>query len=245
MKSKKLVTNKKMMKKGNVVLAIPDIHFPAQHPDLFPFLKAVKAKFKPDAVVCLGDEIDAAALSQWEANPDMPSAGDELTQAIELLHVLYKIFPKVYVCESNHTARIYRKALSGGLPKRLLKSYNEILEAPDTWVWQHSWEIDGVKYEHGEGFSGQMGALKAATANMQPTVIGHLHSYAGIQYYANSKYLIWGFNVGCLIDVHHPAFNYAKNVKAKPIIGVGIIDNGVPRFLPMSLNAKGRWTGKL
>lgn len=229
----------------NVVLCIPDIHFPAHHPDTFDFLKAVKKKYSPNEVVCLGDEIDAAALGEWDKDPEQPGAKDELDQAIKLLHVLYKIFPKVKVCTSNHTSRIYKKAFKAGLPSRVLKSYNEILEAPAGWVWRDSWEIDNIIFEHGEGFSGQQGALKAAMANMTCTVIGHLHAYAGIQYYANAKQLIWGFNAGCLIDKHHPAFNYGKHIKAKPIIGVGLIENGIPRFIPMQLNSKGRWLKRL
>jgi predicted phosphodiesterase len=224
------------------VLAIPDIHFPAHHPDVFDFLKAIKAKYKPTDVICLGDEIDAAALGEWDKDPDAPGAGAELTQSILQLKKLYAIFPNVKVCVSNHTDRIYRRAFKAGLPKRLMRTYREILEAPKGWSWSEYWEVDGIRYEHGEGFSGQQGAIKAAMQNMQPTVIGHLHSHAGIQYYANAKYLIWGFNAGCLIDHKNPAFNYAKNTKAKPIIGVGIIMNRIPLFVPMTLSKNGRWT---
>lgn len=231
--------------KNKTVLAIPDIHFPAHHPDTFKFLSAIKKKYKPNEIVCLGDEIDAAALGEWDKDPDQPGAADELNQAKKLLKVLYQIFPVVKVCTSNHTSRIYRKAFKAGLPKSCLKTYNEILEAPKTWVWADYWDIDGILYEHGEGYSGQQGALKAATQNMQCTVIGHLHSYAGIQYYANAKHLIWGFNAGCLIDRSNPAFNYGKHIKAKPIIGIGLIENGIPRFIPMTLSKAGRWTGKL
>lgn len=233
------------MSKKNIILALPDIHFPAHHLDTFKFLKAVKKKFKPNEIVCLGDEIDAAGLGNWDQNPDQPSAGDELKLAVALMKKLYEIFPVVKVCISNHTDRIYRKPFSSGIPRELIKSYAEILQAPKGWQWSDSWELDGIIFEHGEGFSGKDGALKAAQANMQKTVIGHLHSYAGIQYYANSKHLIWGFNAGCLIDRHNAAFNYGKHIKTKPIIGVGIIENGTPRFIPMPLDSKGRWTGKL
>ena len=233
------------MKKTNTVLVIPDIHFPAHHLDVFEFLKAVQKKYKPNIVVNLGDEIDAAGLGNWDQNPDQPSPGDELKESIKYLKILYKIFPVVKVCVSNHTDRIYRKPFSAGIPKTLLKSYAEILEAPKGWEWRDHWEIDGVIYEHGEGFSGQQGALKAAQANMQSTVIGHLHSHAGIQYYANSKHLIWGFNAGCLIDKSNAAFNYGKHIKAKPILGIGLVEDGTPRFIPMKLLPNGRWSKKL
>ena len=233
------------MSKKTVVLAIPDIHFPAHHPDTFDFLKAVKAKYTPTDIVCLGDEIDAAGLGEWDKSPDEASPGDELKAAIKLLHKLYDIFPVVKCCISNHTDRIYRKPFKSGIPKALIRPYRDILEAPKGWEWADHWEVDGVLYEHGEGFSGKDGALKAAQANMQRTVIGHLHAYAGIQYYSNAKHLVWGFNAGCLIDRKNPAFNYGKHVKAKPIIGVGLIEAGVPRFIPMELNSRGVWTHSL
>lgn len=219
----------------HTVLAIPDIHFPYHHPKVFDFLSRLKKIYKPTQVVCLGDEIDAAGLGNWDKDPDQPSPGDELRLALVYLHKLYKIFPKVKVCISNHTDRIYRKPFSAGIPRSLIKSYADILEAPKGWEWADHHEIDGVIYEHGEGFTGVQGALKAAQANMQSTVIGHLHSYAGIQYYANARHLIYGFNVGCLIDRKSPAFNYGKHIKAKPIVGAGIIEKGVPRFIPMEL----------
>jgi len=227
------------------VLSIPDLHCPFQHKDAFDFLIAVNKKYKPQLVISQGDEADMAAISNFDHDPEGLSAGDELKAALVELKKLYKIFPSVKVCTSNHTARPFRKAFKYGIPKAYLKDYNEFLQAPKGWEWRDYWEVDGIIYEHGEGFSGQPGALKAALANMQSTVIGHLHSYAGIQYSANSKHLIFGFNVGCLIDKDAYAFNYGKLIKSKPILGCGIIDNGIPEFIPMILNKKGRWVGKL
>jgi hypothetical protein len=80
---------------------------------------------------------------------------------------------------------------------------------------------------------------------MAPTVIGHIHAHAGIAYDANRKHLFYGFNVGCLIDHNAYAFAYAKTMATKPIIGVGLIENGIPRFVPMQLTRRGRWVGRL
>jgi len=52
-------------------------------------------------------------------------------------------------------------------------------------------------------------------------------------------------NVGCLIDQKSMAFSYAKNFRTRFIIGCGIILNGITRLLPMVLNNKGRWIGKI
>ena len=40
------------------VLVISDLHIPYHHPQAFDFLKALKAKYKPDHVVNIGDELD-------------------------------------------------------------------------------------------------------------------------------------------------------------------------------------------
>jgi hypothetical protein len=212
---------------------------------MYKFLSAVVKKYKPNDFVHIGDEVDFHALSNFEHDPDGMSAGDELIAAKKELTKLYKMFPKMKVCVSNHTARPFRRAHKFGIPKAFLRDYHEFLEAPKGWEWRDKWEIDKVIYEHGEGQSGQNGALKAALGNMQSTVIGHLHSFAGIQYSANSRHLVYGFNVGCLIDHHAYAFAYGKHLKNKPIIGCGMVIDGVPLFIPMLLNNQGKWIGKL
>lgn len=231
-------------KGANTVLAISDLQIPFEHKDALEFLKWVKGKYKPTKVVNIGDEVDMHALSDYDHDPDGYSAGHELEKSIERLQEYYKLFPQTLVCTSNHTARPFRRAHKFGIPRAYLRDYAEFLKAPKGWVWSDKHEIDGVAYEHGEGQSGPLGALKAALANMQPTVIGHLHSHAGIQYSANSKHLIYGFNVGCLIDVNSYAFAYGKKLTQKPIIGVGIITKGIPQYVPMLLDKHGRWVGK-
>lgn len=227
------------------VMAIPDMHIPFHHEDFFTFLLAMKRKYKPDEIVCLGDEVDFHGISMHDHDPDGLSPGDELKAARPYLAWLFKHFPKVKVCTSNHTSLPYRRAFKFGLPRAFLKSYSGFLEAPEGWQWADEWVVDNVVYEHGEAFAGQQGAIKSANANMQSTVIGHIHAFAGIQYSANQKHLIFGFNVGCGIDKDKYAFAYGKKFKAKPIIGAGIIDDGIPTFVPMLLGKNKRWIGRL
>lgn len=234
-----------MNNKGKyTVLAIPDMHLPFQHPDTLEFLKWVKNKYSPQVVVCLGDEVDFHALSDYDSDPDGYSPGHELNKAIDHLQDYYKLFPTVKVCTSNHTARPFKRAYKSGIPRAFIRNYVEFLKAPAGWRWADQHEVDGIFYEHGEGQSGNQGAIKAAVANMNSTVIGHLHSDAGIQYLANDKHLIYGFNVGCLLDRHAYAAAYGKHMKKKPILGCGIINKGIPVFIPMLLNKSGRWVGR-
>lgn len=227
------------------VLAIGDLHCPFEHKDALDFLTTIKEEYSPTKVVCMGDEIDAYALSSYIHDPDGMSSGQENDLAIKKLKDYYKLFPEVMVCTSNHTVRPFKRAFESGIPKRFLKSYGESLEAPVTWQWKDHWMIDEVVYEHGEGLSGEAAARNGAKGNMRSTVIGHVHSFAGISYLSTPEKLLFGFNVGCLIDVDSYAFTYGKHFKAKPIIGAGIIHKGVPTFIPMVLDKKRRWVGKL
>lgn len=229
----------------STVLAIPDLHVPFHHRDALPFLKAVARQHKTDVTICLGDEADAHALSQHDHDPDGMSAGDEYQAMIAQLEPFYKTFPNCRSMHSNHTARPFRRASKFGIPSVYLRSYAEFMKAPKGWSWHEEVEVDGVGYCHGEGFSGPLGALKCAHANMRTTVIGHLHSYAGVLWSANPKYLYAGMNAGCLIDRKAYAFGYGRHCPAKPILGCGVIRGGVPQFIPMQLDRAGRWNGEL
>jgi len=229
----------------STVLVIPDTHLPFHHEDALAFLKAVKKKFRPTEVVHLGDFEDWHSISMHDHDPDGLSPGMELKALRQAAEPFYKEFPSVKMCTSNHGSLPLRRAFKFGMPSELIKSYSDILKTPKGWKWSDSWEIDGVIYEHGESYSGQQAAIKSAQANMQSTVIGHIHAFAGIQYSANSKHLIFGFNAGCLINRHSYAFAYGKKIKAKPILGCGIVIDGIPTFIPMKLDSKSRWNKKL
>jgi hypothetical protein len=229
----------------NTGLIIPDLHFPFHHQDTFDFLSYLKERYQPDSVICLGDEVDFHTLSRWTSDPDGFSTGHEYAQALVCLDSLYKLFPIVKTCTSNHTVRPYKKAADAGIPAIMLKGYKELLMAPETWEWADRWVIDDVIYEHGEGLSGQNGAITAARQNMMSTAIGHIHSFAGVTYLASHDRMIFGFNVGCLIDRHKYAFAYGKKLRNKPIIGAGIMRYGIPYFIPMRMDGRERWIGKI
>lgn len=227
------------------VLVIPDTQLPFEHKDSIPFLKAVKQKYKPTDVVHVGDFFDLHALSNYDMDPDGMSAGDELAKAQKHAKEFYKLFPKCHLVTSNHDVRIYRKALKAGIPMGYLLDYREWMKLPKGWDMQDAVDIDGVLYFHGEGYSGAQGHRNACIKNMQSSVIGHIHSHAGVAYVATKNALCFGMNVGCLIDIDAYAFEYGKKIPHKPIISCGIVKGGIPQVIPMVLNKKGRWIKRL
>lgn len=214
-----------------IVLAISDLHFPYQHPHAFDWLAQLKNEFKPDKIIGLGDEVEMAAMGFHDKNPMMPSAGDEYKYALACMKTLYKIFPEMDICVSNHGSRLYRRAFTNGIPESMVKAYRELWDAPATYNWHGRIVFENVCYEHGDsGGSGRNASFVAMTANHMSTVIGHIHSHGGVQYHANHHREMFALNAGCLIDVNSPAFLYAEKYRNKPTIGTGLVIDGKQAF---------------
>lgn len=231
------------------VLVISDTQAPFQHKDALKFLKALKAKLRPDRVVHIGDEIDYYAISRFDPDPShVENPLVELQRALdEFMYPLYAAFPKCDVMNSNHKDRIVSRAKRGGLPKEWLKSYEEIIEAPPGWKWRDSLVLDGVRYEHGHALSGSSHtvAYRAALMSRRSIVFGHFHSSPGFTYINGAEGEIFGFNVGCLMDRKAYAAAYFQGPKWSSL-GTGVVIDGIPKYVPMKLNKSGtRWNGKI
>src|ERR1700751_427086 len=161
------------------VLIIADTHFPFEKKGYLEHCLNIRDKYNCGTIVHIGDEVDLCGISQWEKDPDGFSAGTEASLAQEKMKIWYKAFPEVKVCIGNHTARPFRLARANGMPKKFIKTYEDAWEAPKGWKWAEHWEIDGVLYTHGTGFSGANAAIRIATRHRQNTVVGHIHSEAG------------------------------------------------------------------
>jgi len=233
-----------MKGKNRVILVISDMHQPYAHPDTYAFLKACKSRYKPDKIVCMGDEVDGHALSYHESDPDLDSAGPELERAIEALEPFYKLFPEVDVIDSNHGSLAFRKAKTAGLPRKYMRDYAEILDAPDGWQWHDNLTLktnagSEIFFHHGL----KANPIQVAREYSMCVIQGHYHSSACIQYASTPFKLLWGMNVACSIDTKSLAFAYNKTTLARPIISHGIVIDGLPKLLPMVLGRNGRWTG--
>jgi hypothetical protein len=240
------------------VLILSDLHAPYCHPDALAFLAALKAKYNPDRVVCVGDEVDHHSMSFHDSDPDLDAAGRELQNAREILWELAAMFPKVDLVDSNHGSLLYRRGKASGIPRHLLLEYKDAIFGEklkdgtvirpngrgEGWNWHHSLVLDlpGNKkclVVHGMSKS-TMQNVKQCGMNF---IQGHHHGTFEVVWNGTPDALNFGMTVGCLIDDHSLAFAYNKTTMARPIIGCGIILDGQPRLLPMVLAKGGRWSG--
>ena len=215
----------------NNILIIGDLHAPFNLPNYLEFCLEQQKKFKCGTVVFIGDVIDNHYSSYHESDPDGMSAGDELDVAINELQKYYKVFPKASVIIGNHDRLVYRKAFTGGVSRRWIKEYKEVLRVPN-WDFVESLDLFDVNINHGEGGTARAKMKK----ELQSQIQGHLHSDLYVDFIVGKNFRIFGMQVGCGIDNKSYAMAYGRNFK-KPAIGCGVLLNKgtLPIVIPMQL----------
>lgn len=225
---------------SKTVLVIPDLQIPFQHPRALKFLKQVRDEYKPQVVVCVGDEWDNCALSRYPKNPDGMSAGDEHKKAVRASKPFFQAFPEVLVCDSNHRDRLYKRAYEAGIPLEMVRDTHGYMKAPKGWKWAAQWVIDGVVYEHGDRAYGASTGTKLIDANHASTVYGHHHDCPGIVYMKKANKTMFAMNVGCLVDENSYAMSYGKHNRSKPVLSCGVVVDGIPHVIPMLKGLRNR-----
>lgn len=214
------------------VLVIGDCHCPGMRRGYVDFLKRVADRWETDRVVHIGDLVDLAVLSFHEKHLGLRNAFEEIRAARRQISLLATAFPKADWLIGNHDALTERQAQTVGIPECMLRDHADI--------WQVPWSvyprftklvIDGVIYAHGDGGrSGHDAAFAQAKDNFRSTVIGHFHGQAGVKWWANPEFRVFGMSVGCGIDASRLQFEYGRRFAAKPILGCGVVLNGRRAF---------------
>lgn len=223
------------------ILFLSDLHIPYHHPDSLKFLKAMKIKYRPHLVVSVGDLGDFHGISFHKSDPDLMSPGGELKALREVCKQLEKLFPKMIIVGSNHGDLPLRKAFDAGLPKDLIRPFNDIYQVGSGWQFVDDLTLkcnnDIIYVAHYLSKD----VAKAAAQRGINIVTGHMHTNFSINYVSNPRNLLWGMSVGCSIDRNSLAFSYNKLDLSRPIIGHGLVDQGQPKLLPMVLDSKHKW----
>ncbi|MCA9091337.1 MAG: hypothetical protein KDA90_22200 [Planctomycetaceae bacterium] len=192
------------------------------------FLKRIADRYAINRVVHIGDLVDLAAMSFHEKHVSLRNAVQEVKAARKQVASLTKAFPKTDWLIGNHDALTERQAQVVGIPECMLRDYADIWQVP--WTVHPRFtklRIDGVIYSHGDsGRGGQDAAFRQAKDNFRSTVIGHFHNQAGVRWWANPEFRVFGLSVGCGIDASRMQFEYGRKFAHKPILGCGVVLNG-------------------
>lgn len=231
-------------------LVIPDLQAPAHHPDALAFLCAVRDKFSPTNIVCIGDEVDLNWLSDFARLPEADQPHSEWAAAQGFMRSLYAEFPTGVSCVSNHVhGRFDRARTRGRIPPGFLRPIEDLIDAPVGWSFHTEIRMGDVVIRHGHK---DTQALKRVILEEMPArygkayslLLGHYHQKIGVYTHdikVGNRFL-WGGFTGCLINPQHPFFGYSKGYER---LGCVVLMHG--RLIPvaMDLNDEGRWTGQI
>lgn len=225
-----------LRKEDNNVLVVGDLHAPFVREGYLEHCEKVYDIYNCNQVLFIGDIIDNHYSSFHDPDPDGFGAGEELDRAIESIKPWHKLFPKAKVCIGNHDAIVSRKAFAGGVSKRWVRDYHEVLGTPG-WEFAQQHIIDNVLYVHGTGSSGK-GATKRIREWQVSVVQGHIHTEAYVDWYCNKDKKLFAMQVGCGVDDRSYAMAYAKNFTKKYIVSCGVVTQKgtLPIVVPMTLD---------
>jgi predicted phosphodiesterase len=221
------------------VLVIGDTHIPFVHPNYLRFLKEIAEDYEPDKIVHIGDLVDHHALSRFVSDPDGLTSGNEWKASLDELSRFSKAFPEVEWVIGNHDARPFIKAYDSQIPEAFIRTLEEIYGLPEGWKVKPKTEIDGVLYTHGLGGGGQWGWQGLSLKQGQSTVIGHFHSVGGVRYHRSPIGQNFTMVVGSGVDEDSYAMAYGKGMPARPVLGCGLVEDGVyAQFIPMDMGER-------
>lgn len=226
---------------ARVDLVIPDLQIPFEHPGALKFCRYLKRHYKirRTNVYNVGDEVDQYWAGQWPKSIEAEhTATQEFEESLDRLRAWYDEFPQMKIATSNHQMRWQRKALASDIPKFILKTHKELMDAPEGWHWQKNILVPGkhaYRIEHGDDFGGKQPHVSAALDHGISTVVGHHHTLAEVTHFRTAGRMLWAAAAGCLIDEKAYAFHYAAKFRRKPQLGALIvIDEGrLPIWIPM------------
>lgn len=217
-------------------VVLGDIHFPFHHAGAIQWALNLVKTLKPKYVVQVGDLYDLYSFSKYPRSHNVMAPADELCLARELAESMWaklvKTGAECFQLYGNHDDRI-AKRIYERFPEAetlILPAVHKLYAFPNVGILNSSadvLELGGVLFQHGNTQDGQH-----ARWNNQSTVVGHRH-VGGVRYFQNKQGTYWELNAGWLGNIKQPVFNYkVQNRIHGTTLGVGIIDQLGPRFVP-------------
>lgn len=218
------------------IVILGDTHHPfASTAALFKSYKMIAA-IDPDYVVQIGDLYDFYSFSKFPRNPNVIKPEEECElgrkHAEAMWAAVKKAAPKAkrIQLKGNHDVRPAKYVGDNKeMALHVLKKYvKDMMTFDGVELVDDEHEIEGVVFQHGYLKDGAH-----AVYNQQSTVVGHSHR-PGVLSFRNRLGPYFELNVGCLIDLNAPVFDYRAQKKChKMTVALGIIDELGPRYVTL------------
>jgi len=173
---------------AELIVCIPDVHVPYQHPRAIRAVTAMIGAVKPDRVIQLGDFLDMKAPARWSRGNQaeyMAGVEKEAAEGVRVLSEIRSVYdgPFDYIT-GNHEARLsayihqYAPALNGVVP-----TLGQLLRLDEMGIKRREQPfkvapgvvaIHGVKLSSTQGAAGQS-AFKERVRHGKSVVQGHTH----------------------------------------------------------------------
>jgi predicted phosphodiesterase len=221
------------------ILVIPDTHFP------FTDLKALKEiikfskKFKPDAIVQLGDLYDNYCFSKFRRSLDLVNPEEEVRAARNTAELMWKSLQETskkaecYQLLGNHCERLMKKILERcpefeSIVEESIANLYTFKGVKTNYDARDYIELEGILFLHGF----MCGVGKHLHQFNQSVVVGHSHQ--GYTFFEKHKdKILFELNAGHVGDIKSRPFAYMPTKISKSTKGFGIIEEGVPSFIPL------------
>lgn len=232
------------LNKYKKILCIGDIHFPYVDQNALSMVYAIAEKEQPDIIVQVGDLFDCYAQSKFPKSLNIftPQAEWDLARkmAIDFWKKIREMCPKAECFQilGNHDIRAsLRIEEAAPAVAHLIK---EPLRAAFTFegvttIHDPTEElfIENIMFVHGHYTSGISKHMEYARMNV---VHGHTHKativYKPFWDQNRNQTMLWEMDVGYLGDPWSKALSYRSQKIHNWTVGVGIVDNYGPRWIP-------------
>jgi predicted phosphodiesterase len=206
------------------IVVISDLQVPYHDPKAVKNVAKFIAKYKPDQVLCVGDELDMPQLGKFNIGRGAEYFEDLGKDRDTCADILYDLKIDVLV-RSNHQQRLYN-SIASRLPS-LLKlpelEYEKFLRLDELGIYFSKEPYAITKNTimvHGDEQAykpqGGLTALEAARRHGKNVVCGHTHRQGYSAFTEASGGVlgrtVWGFEVGNMVNERSPGMKYMKGV---------------------------------
>lgn len=217
-------------------LVLGDIHFPWASMDALAMVYAIAEMIKPTHIVQIGDIADFFAYSKFPRtmNTYSPQAETELyyEMASTMWHKLKAIAKdaECYQLKGNHGDRAFKRMIEKAPELEHMVDFDKWFTFPGVNLVSDSRQelmINDIAFIH--GYKTQLGAHRDHM--LKNVVCGHSH-LGGVSYRNMDGKILWELNAGYLGCADSKALSYTAQRSVKWTLGVGLVDDWGPRFIP-------------